>query len=189
MVIVSFSSKIGGNCEKTADTIEQIFGNKIGLTRFNFSGLEIQPCGRCHYECLRQKVCPWDSDAERTLLDAVCASDRAIFIVPNYCDHPCANFFIFNERSNGYFQGNPELLQRYLQIPKGFVIINGSENGIFRHAMMQHTEAEPKVLYLRTKDFGKSSVAGDLMDAPDAVAQLEAFAAALCEIPADQNQR
>ena len=36
-------------------------------------------------------------------------SDLSYFIVPNYCDYPCANFFIFNERSQCFFQHHPEL--------------------------------------------------------------------------------
>lgn len=32
------------------------------------------------------------------------------FSLPNYCNYPCANFFIFNERSQCYFQRQPKLL-------------------------------------------------------------------------------
>ena len=37
------------------------------------------------------------------------------------------------------------------------------------------TETEPQILYLSAKTYGKQSVAGDIMEAPAAMADLESF--------------
>ncbi len=109
------------------------------------------------------------------MLDTVCRSDRAVFVVPNYCDFPCANFFIYNERSQCYFQGHPERLEAYLNVPKRFIVVSGSESGNFAEAFQQHTGLEPEILFLSAKKYGKQSIGKNLLTSGQAVADLTKF--------------
>ena len=109
--IISFSSRENGNCTQIGRLIQSITED---AELFVFSKMTLHPCGNCAYQCFSSRdQCPYMDDMEYRLLDAVTHSDLTFFIIPNYCDYPCANFFIFNERSQCYFQGRPELLEKY----------------------------------------------------------------------------
>ena len=108
-------------------------------------------------------------------MDAICHSDQAVFIVPNHCNYPCANFFIFNERSQCYFQNHPELLDTYLKIPKKFIVVSNTSQSSFRESFNQHTETEPDIMFLSAKQYGKSSIAGDIMTVPEARSAVQTF--------------
>ena len=112
---------------------------------------------------------------EHDLLDAVTNSEQTYFILPNYCDYPCANFFIFNERSQCYFQGRPKLLESYEKVPKRFVVISNTNEDNFLQAMAYHTNDEPKVLFLSPKRYGKTSIKGDLLTNEKVVTDIVAF--------------
>ena len=110
--IISFSSRGNGNCAQIGKLIRSLSEEAV---LFQFSYFEIHACGKCGYECFADRSkCPYYSDMEYRLLDAVTHSDLAYFILPNYCDYPCTNYFVFNERSQCYFQGHPELLEVFL---------------------------------------------------------------------------
>lgn len=176
VTIVSFSGRKNGNCSHIARVIQGIIQNANILS---FSDIRIQPCGGCEYECFRaRESCPYFSDPECDLLDTICKSEMVYFIVPNYCDHPNANFFIFNERSNCYFQGREDLLEQYLNVPKKFIVVSNSTSENFLEAFCQHTAAQPQILFLSAKKFGKQSTAGDLMASQQAKQQLAEF---ICE--------
>ena len=54
-----------------------------------------------------------------------------------------------------------------MMIPKKFIIVSNSENEVFLQAMRQQSE-QPQMLYLKTGQFGKKSIDGDLLDSEDA---------------------
>lgn len=108
-------------------------------------------------------------------MDEICHSTIAFFVIPNYCDYPCANFFIFNERSQCYFQNHPEQLDQYLKVKKKFIIVSNSKAESFAKAFEQHTDQEPQILFLSARKHGHISTAGDLMNVDTAKAELEAF--------------
>lgn len=171
IAILSFSGRKDGNCEQIAKHIQSLTGGNV----FSFAELDVHPCGRCHYECFENGAdCPHIGDDLRALYEAVIHSDRAIYILPNYCDYPNANFFAFNERSLCVFSKRQDLLDAYGSMPKKFIVISGGEEDNFRAALSQHAES-PEILFLRAKDYGKKSTAGDLMTAPEAIAKIESF--------------
>lgn len=170
--IVSFSSRRDGNCAQIGRLIRSL---TPGAALYDLSELELHPCGRCGYECFDRGVCPFSDDAEYAILDAVTHSETAYFIVPNYCDWPCANFFAFNERSQCYFQGRPELLDAYEKVPKRVIVVSNTNEENFRPVMAYQSYAPPEMLFLSAKKFGKVSVRGDLLSAPEAVCAVEAF--------------
>ena len=170
-VILSFSGRKNGNCEQIAKHIHSLTGGEI----LSFAELDVHPCGKCNYQCFECGAdCPHISDDLRTLYESVLQSERAYYILPNYCDYPNANFFAFNERSLCVFSKRQDLLDAYGKVPKKFIVISGDEAENFRAALSQHAEA-PEILFLRAKDYGKKSIAGDLMTSPEAISEIESF--------------
>lgn len=172
-IIVSFSSRTDGNCGNIAYFLAKILPESSVYT---FSDFQIKPCGGCDYPCFQNReACPYFDDMEYKILDSICHSDAAYYVVPNYCDYPCANFFIFNERSQCYFQGHPELLETYLTVPKKFIVVSNSCSDNFRQAFVQHTNWEPNILFLSAKSYGKNSISSDLITSESISTILETF--------------
>ena len=109
------------------------------------------------------------------LLDAVTHSDLVYFILPNYCDYPCANYFVFNERSQCYFQGRPELLEAYEKVPKRAVVVSNTNEDNFKSVLAYQSCNAMDVLFLHAKKYGKVSIRGDLMTDENAVRDVTAF--------------
>lgn len=171
--VVSFSSRKNGNCAKISDLVCTQFRN---VSRFDFSDFEIHPCGSCEYECFTDASrCPWIHDREYELLDAITRSEQTYFILPNYCGYPCANFFIFNERSLCYFQNNAELLDAYERVPKKAIVVSNTDGENISAALAYHGLEVPQILFLSAKRFGKSSIGGDLLTSVQARADLKQF--------------
>ena len=167
VLIISFSARKHGNSEQIAELIQAHLHADAVI--FRFSENQIRPCGDCRYQCFDDnRMCPHIDDAEYGLLEQVSLCDELYFIVPNYCDYPCANFFIFNERSQVFFQGYQERLMAYEAIPKKFIVISGSDTDSFARAFDYHCAGSPEILYLRATDYGKHSITGDLMKSPEA---------------------
>ena len=131
---------------------------------FDFSTFRLQGCGACGYECFSSAdSCPYRSDEEAVLLEAVTQSDLTYFVLPNYCDYPCANFFIFNERGQCWFQSRPDLLERYEKVPKRAIVVSNTEEENFRKALSYQSDETVEALFLSPKQYGKSSIKGDLL--------------------------
>lgn len=173
-VLVSFSSRKNGNCNKILDFLSEIIPDSIS---FRFSEFQLSPCGSCEGECFqRRDLCPHYQDMEKTLIHAVCSSDLACYVIPNHCDYPCSNFFTFNERSQCCFQGDYEQLEHYLQIPKKFIVVSNSESQHFRDVFLQHTDKEPDICFFSAKKYGKRSISGDILTSEQACLDLQAYA-------------
>jgi hypothetical protein len=173
-VILSFSGRRDGNCAQIAKYVRTLTGGEI----FSFAELNVRPCGGCNCECFAcGSACPHIGDDLRRLYEAVTLSDRAVYILSNHCDYPNANFFAFNERSICFFSGREDLLNAYCAVPKKFIVISGGEQDAFRRALSQHA-SDPGILFLRAADYGKKSIAGDLMTVPEVARQIESF---ICE--------
>ena len=162
--IVNFSSRKNGNCSNIAAIIkEEFYKDEVDI--YNLSSLTMIPCGKCKYECFhKNEDCPYYKDDCIKIYDAIINSDFTYFIVPNYCDYPCANFFIFNERSQCYFQGKPELLDKYENVMKKFIVVSNTNEDNFRRVFMYHTFMNPDILFLSAKKYHKISIQGNMMD-------------------------
>lgn len=176
--IISFSKRSGGNCADIAKELYRLYGEYKARV-YDFSELEVIPCGGCDYECFTSaEKCPHFSDSVFELYDEITNSDLAFFIVPNYCDYPSSVFFAFNERSQCYFQKREDLLEKYLSVPKKFIVVSntGRDNftAAFRYQITE--EQEPDILFLSPKAFGKVSVEGGLMISEPAKETVKRFA-------------
>ena len=168
--VISFSGRDGGNCSAIAQVLLKALSGQETAKYYDFSTLSVTPCGRCGYECFQARErCPYFDDPIFAMYNAIVHSPTAYFIVPNYCDYPCANFFIFNERSQCYFQGHPELLDQYEAVRKKFIVVSNTGQDQFTAAFQYHTgDAPPDILFLSARQFGKISIHGGLMDSPEA---------------------
>lgn len=171
--IISFSSRKAGNCAQIGKFIsEQLPNSKI----YDFSDFEISSCGNCNYQCFNNAdECPYVPDKEREIIEAIVNSTLTFFIVPNYCDFPCANFFIFNERSLSSFQKNEKLLSAYLKVPKKFIVVSNTNTDNFKTVFTYHCDTEPNILFLAAKKYGKTSINGDLLSSVCVVDELKKF--------------
>lgn len=164
ITIVNFSSRRDGNCLSIANLIQNQYSNDR-VVLYNFKDLKIQGCGKCNYECLKEvNCCPVYDDINK-IYESILNADKAIFIIPNYCDYPCSNFFVFNERSCGFFKQSDELMKEYAQKEKKFIVISNSKTKSFIDILKyQLFDQEPDILFLSAKKFNKKSLDGTLME-------------------------
>lgn len=173
VTILSFSSRSNGNCAKITRYLSKHY-SQANVSQFIIDDSVFTACGKCDYECLKPGMCcPQLTRQQKSVMDMVCGSDLVYFVVPNYCGYPCANYFAFNERSVGYFGMDREKMDRYMNVPKRFIIVSNTEG--FEDAMRQQTNAEADILYMKSKKYQKNSIAGDLLDSDAARADLDAF--------------
>jgi len=66
-------------------------------------------------------------------------------------------------------------MDRYMNVPKRFIIVSNTEG--FEDAMRQQTNETPEILYLKSRAYGKSSIAGDILSSDTARADLDKFLA------------
>ncbi|MCL2670880.1 MAG: NAD(P)H-dependent oxidoreductase [Clostridiales bacterium] len=177
ITILNFSGRKNGNCHGIAQVVcAALAGHVLSLSEMH--DMEIAPCGKCDYECFRENTaCPYAGDNLIGIYKAICTADLAIYIVPNYCDYPCAHFFAFNERSQCFFQNAPEKLDAYLQVKKKFIVVSNTGKENFLQAFQYHVEdgMPPDTLFLAAKEYGKSSINGDLTDSVDAMRAVAGF--------------
>lgn len=170
--IVNFSGRGTGNCHDIAVVIEKTIHEKGGTVKFiELCDLDISPCGNCNYNCFKRKEdCPFINDDISYIYNLICSSDQAYYVVPNYCDFPSSLFFIFNERSQSYFQNDEEMLYHYLGIEKKFVIVSNTEEENFQQAFKYHVSenSELNLLFLSANNFNKVSIEGGLMESEQA---------------------
>ena len=172
-VIVTFSSRPNGNCSQIGRLISSLTHDPVF---FDFSEFDLHPCGRCAAECFAaREKCPYFADKEYEILEAILHSDAVYFVLPNYCDYPNANYFIFNERSQCFFQGRPDLLEAYLRVPKRCIVISNTNKDNFIQALAYQSKKAPEILFLSAKEYGKSSVAGDLLTSEEVIETIRQF--------------
>jgi len=155
-LVVSFSGRQDGNCAG----IGELAARMLDAEHVRFADLCAQPCGECGCECLRGGKCSKD-DGVSALYEKICSAQECVFVLPNYADFPCANYFIFNERGTGYFGGSEQRLEKYMSVPKKAIVISGTEEENFRRALAYQAD-KMEFLFLRAKDFGQRSTDGAL---------------------------
>lgn len=173
-LILNFSSRREGNCYALARLVQKLLPGNVEI--LDFCDLDVRPCGKCGYECFRGGECPLAADGLPEIYEKIAGAGEVIFLVPNYCGFPCANFFAFNERGCAWFAGRQDRLDAFLMVPKRFLVISGSESDTFREAFRYLVQdGEPSILYLSAKKFGRNSLTGDLAQAPGAEDAVRSF--------------
>lgn len=172
IAILNFSTRNNGNCASIANEIESNCA-KTNACIYQISQL-IEPCGGCGYECLKPNENCYIGKKIHTLMERLINSECIYYVLPNICGFPCANYFIFNERTMGYFNGDRALMGRFMSIPKKFIIVSNTESDVFYKAMQQQAK-EPKLLYMKTAKYKKNSLSGDILKSEAALMDLKLF--------------
>lgn len=160
--IINFSNRKNGNSQMIMEFLKEIYIN-AEIKTYNFSSMKISQCGNCNYECMKDKErCPY-KDKIYNIYKNIMNSDICYYIVANYCEYPCSNFFIFNERRCGYFNKNDKKLNKYLNIRKKFIVITNSNTINFLDIFKYHVNNEPDVLFISPKKFGLSSISDNVL--------------------------
>ncbi len=177
VTILSFSGRSNGNCAAVADLIMNVFASANVCTSLISSIYE--PCNSCDYQCLKPgEICPKLNDNQRNIMERLLESDLVYYIIPNYCGVPCANYYAFNERNVGYFNGDRSIMGKFMNLNKRFIIISNTESPAFEAAIRQQCAGNAKTLYLKSYKYEKNSIAGDLLTSQDATDDLFVFLAA-----------
>ena len=164
ITILNFSGRKEGNCSNVTRVLENEFKEQE-VNIINFNEVNIFSCSNCNYECFKENdQCPYIIDDILDIYNKIIGSDLVYYIIPNYCGYPCSNFFVFNERGCSFFSGNKELLDKYLNINKKFIVISNSSEENFKNVLMYHTTMNPDILFLSTKKYNQKSIDGTLMD-------------------------
>ena len=164
ITIIHFSGREHGNCGAAAHIIKDVH-QKDHVKQIHMKDVSISPCGSCDYECLNStSPCPVDDDVNG-IYASIVTSDLVYFIVPNYCDYPSAYFFMFNERGCGYYNQDETKVKQYAEVPKKFIVISNSNQAHFNDIFSYHTDKEkPDSLFMRSNEYGKRSLDGDLFE-------------------------
>ncbi len=166
IAIINFSGRVDGNCQGVCDLLSHYYtGKSEQVDVFTCTSEHLERCGDCDYECFKQGgSCPI-GDGINAIYDSVAHADLSFFVMPNYCDYPCANYFAFNERGCGYFERSEERLNRYLSARKKFVVISNSRSENFSKAFSYQIKEgeEPDILYLSSKKFNENSLDGNTL--------------------------
>ena len=175
IVLIRFSSRDLGNCTGIAQYLTDYHSTDF-VQSFKIDNNIVVPCGGCDYECLKPGAkCLSVTESHTQIMDAVCQADLVYFIIPNYCGFPPASCYAFNERSVGYFNKNRELMGKYRNVPKKFIIVSNTEGQNFESLIQSQVTGNPELIYLKTSKYKKISTAGDLMESDEAKADLMVF--------------
>lgn len=161
--IVSFSSHKNGNCESIARFIQKQIKGEVKVLLL--SQLDIHGCGRCLYECFDELTqCPYIHDDILNIYHQITMSDFCFMIVPNYSDAPCANYFMFRERS----QCTWALCQGYYQVRKHWIVVANTCKENFPPLLVNEIEeGEPLHLtFVSSQETKTKSTQGHLIDQP-----------------------
>ena len=174
-LVINFSGRENGNCDNISKAIQEMFHmDEVEIVSFNH--LNVQPCTKCNYECFENKEkCPFYNDEIKDLYNKILETDFAYYVIPNYCGYPCANFFIFNERSVCVFSKEKELLNEYLQKSKKFIVVSSSNQDNFKNILQYQTVMAPDILFLNSREFNQRSIEGKLMENDEAKNKLIEF--------------
>ena len=174
IMILNFSSRNNGNCASVAGAIEKIY-NRTNVRIVRVCE-HFRPCSDCDYECLRDgEKCPAADHDSDSVMEAICDSDITFFVIPNYCGVPCANYYAFNERSVGWFNGERNKLDRFMAAEKRFVFISNSMSEAFKGVIEQQCAGRSDVLQLASRKYSRRSIDGDILSSKEALEALEHF--------------
>lgn len=166
VTIINFSSRKKGNSFHIARVCSELYQES---TVYNWFEGDYHKCENCDYECLQKKPCPIKDNLEQ-IYQSLFESELVIYVVPNYNEFPCSNYFIFNERLRGYLSANESLYKIYMKTPKKFIVLTNTQNDNFENAFKYHVDkhTSPNVLYMSSKKFKQASVSAELMENQDA---------------------
>ncbi len=176
---ITFSARKEGNCLRCI---------KYCLDKFKEHGfeaeivdaydVEISPCSHCNYECFSSKKCPIE-DNVLEIYKKCGVADILIFTIPTYGGHLSSIYFAFAERSQAIFKSFGECAERLLKKINFIIIGNLSAGGdmALHEALYNFVNLDfwPETLLFPAREYGRSSINGDLIEVPEVKRRLDRF--------------
>lgn len=179
VVGIAFSSREKGNCTRFSDyclNIAKNYGHQTEL--INLSKYNIQGCDDCDYRCFENEGCCKNDDT--SLLYKRCFdADKVIFAIPTFGGHLSSAYFRFAERSQGIFKNEDEYENKFLKKINLIVIGNLTSGGdMALHEALycfSNRNFYPESILIQSREYGKSSINGDLIEVIEVRNRLERF--------------
>ena len=163
--IINFSGHHKGNGENISLYMsEYMKKKKIDVEDIGFSDIDAHGCGICEYECFtKDRHCPYMEDGIVHIYKTIASSDFCFFIIPNYSDVPCSNYFIFRERSQCVVDNN--LWQQYAKTKKHFIVISSTSRDYFISLLKNEIiDQELNITFFNSNDVGSKTISGDFLE-------------------------
>lgn len=74
-------------------------------------------------------------------------------------------------------------MSAYEKAAKKFIVVSNTEQELFHKILSNQVEGTPDILFLRAKDFKKSSIAGDLLSSDEARNRITKYLENKSEVP------
>ncbi|WP_141432213.1 flavodoxin family protein [Bacillus sp. 03113] len=163
-----FSARKDGNTSKMLYyCMDKLDSTKNEVEMINIHYLNINPCGKCQYECCKNAICPINDDIP-SLFNKCLESDLILFGLPTYCGHLPSTYFIFSERSQAMIKNEKIYVNEFLK-KLNFIFIGN----IIAGADMSSHEALysfagrdffPETTLLSSRDYNMKPINGDLIE-------------------------
>jgi len=176
---VAFSARIEGNCSRLVEyCLDQFKQRGYGTEIVKACELQISACRHCAYECFADEQCPIADDVPDIYRKCE-EADILIFAVPTYGGHLSSLYFAFSERAQPLFTDTQEYIDKLLK-KMNFIVIGSLSAGgdMALHEALRgfaNLDFWPETLLVDSREHGRSSVRGDLIDVPEVKDRLDRF--------------
>ena len=188
---VVFSARREGNCLRCMEyCLERLREKGFTTTLVNAYDYNIKPCSHCDYECYasiirdRKEKCPTQDDVPK-MYKMLKSTDLLLFAVPCYSGHVPALYRAWNERV-AHIPDETDVLEKfedfqrmYLNKILGFIIIGNLTAGgdMTLHEVLCdfYNIRQPETILLQSREYGRISLKGDLVEVPAVKERLGKF--------------
>jgi len=188
LVFSARKSGSGFNCIRYCLERFEQKGFKTALV--NAFDYEIKPCSHCNYECYAEEIrgkreeCPVKDDVPK-LFELTKDADMLLFAVPCYGGHVPAIYRAWTERVphlpelNKLFKNFEEFQRLFLNKIQGIIVIGNltAWGDMALHEVLAdfYNTEQPETILLQPREFGGSSLKGDLIEVQAVKERLEGF--------------
>jgi multimeric flavodoxin WrbA len=185
VLAVAFSARGEGNCKRLCAYCLDRFRDRGWQTELlNVFDLQVTPCDKCRYECFNDGACPIDDDVPR--IYRMCGeADTVIFAVPTYGGHLASLYLAFAERAQYAHRGFGDFEADFLRKINFLIIGNLSAGGdmALHEALYDFANLGfwPETLLFPAREYGRSSLDGDLIENGAVRERLDGFVEAVLQ--------
>ncbi|WP_445486813.1 flavodoxin family protein [Niallia sp. 03133] len=176
---LAFSSRKAGNSSKMLYyCLSKLKHNMHETELIHVHDLDMNPCGKCNYECCKKEDCPIHDDLPALFAKCLDA-DLLLFALPTYCGHLPSTYFMFSERSQALL-ANETIYEEGILKKVNFIFIGN----IIAGADMSSHEALysfagksffPETILISSRDYNRKPINGDLIELEQVQDKLERF--------------
>jgi len=183
-----FSARKTGNgfcCMKYClDRLEEKDFKTVIVNAFDY---EVKPCSHCNYECYAEEIrgkreeCPVKDDVLR-MYNLIKDADVLLFAVPTYHGHVSGLYKAWTERLPripGVFKDFEDFGNDFLKRIWGFIVIGNltAMGDMALHEVLAdfYNTRPPETILLQSREHGRVSLRGDLIDVPAVKERLDRF--------------